>query len=360
MKKIFLILCVFFLLGCNQEETFKIGFSATLSGDGSELGIALRNGLMIKIDEINENGGIRGRQLELVIKDDEGSNEKVRQVDKSFIEEGIVIFIGHDISGKILPILETINNQNIIAVSGTIATQYATNKVDNFYRTMTSNANQGIVMAEYLCERTQGTLIIYDEKNLEYGISMIEQFESVYSGNIIKYGMKTSVLKEIDKISSYIENENFENIITITNQEDAVNLHKYIRNEALNVVSLTSNWGLVGDEISSFGKDLDGLVCTVIGGNVVSNELYEFKTKYLDRYDEEASIAAEYGYEAGIFVESVLQEADGWDYESLTKEIRQPRTINGLANTIIVNEYGDAERDLYLSIVRNGQLIRIE
>lgn len=55
-----------------KTRPLKIGFVATLSGYNSELGVSGREGARTAISEINREGGLLGRKLELVAEDDEG------------------------------------------------------------------------------------------------------------------------------------------------------------------------------------------------------------------------------------------------------------------------------------------------
>lgn len=52
-------------------EAVKIGLLQPLTGPVSAAGIAVRDGAQIALDEINADGGINGRPMELVIEDDE-------------------------------------------------------------------------------------------------------------------------------------------------------------------------------------------------------------------------------------------------------------------------------------------------
>ncbi|WP_028241121.1 ABC transporter substrate-binding protein [Stutzerimonas azotifigens] len=65
------------LLGAAQAaEPIKIGLVAALSGQSAKSGEALTRGLTIAIDEINAAGGVLGRPLELVRRDDESNPSK--------------------------------------------------------------------------------------------------------------------------------------------------------------------------------------------------------------------------------------------------------------------------------------------
>jgi branched-chain amino acid transport system substrate-binding protein len=58
------------------QEPIKIGHVAALSGASAQSGEALTRGLTIAIDEINAKGGVLGRKLTLIQRDDESSPPK--------------------------------------------------------------------------------------------------------------------------------------------------------------------------------------------------------------------------------------------------------------------------------------------
>ena len=59
------------LSSTQAADTIKIGFIGSLSGASSKSGEAITRGLTIAIDEINAGGGILGKQVELLRRDDE-------------------------------------------------------------------------------------------------------------------------------------------------------------------------------------------------------------------------------------------------------------------------------------------------
>jgi branched-chain amino acid transport system substrate-binding protein len=71
--------CVFALListGAVAQETIKLGLVAALSGQSAKSGEAITRGLSLAIDEINAKGGIMGKKLVLVSRDDESNPAK--------------------------------------------------------------------------------------------------------------------------------------------------------------------------------------------------------------------------------------------------------------------------------------------
>ena len=90
-------------------EPIKIGLVAALSGPSAQSGEAITQGLTIAIDEINASGGVLGRPLELVKRDDESSPPKGATAARELIanEKVAAIFGGLDtpVSLAIVPIV---------------------------------------------------------------------------------------------------------------------------------------------------------------------------------------------------------------------------------------------------------------
>lgn len=89
-------------------EPIKIGLVAALSGQSAKSGEALTRGLTIAIDEINADGGILGRPVELIRRDDESNPAKGMLAARELIqrEKVTVLFGGLDtpVSLAIVPL----------------------------------------------------------------------------------------------------------------------------------------------------------------------------------------------------------------------------------------------------------------
>ena len=58
------------------QETLKLGLVAAMSGQSAKSGEAIVRGLSIAIDEINAKGGVLGKKVELLVRDDESNPAK--------------------------------------------------------------------------------------------------------------------------------------------------------------------------------------------------------------------------------------------------------------------------------------------
>lgn len=76
-------------------DTIKIGVSGPYTGGSSSMGVSMREGVRIAAKEINAQGGVLGRQLELVERDDEAKNERGVQIAQELINrERVVASLG--------------------------------------------------------------------------------------------------------------------------------------------------------------------------------------------------------------------------------------------------------------------------
>lgn len=77
------------------DPPLRIGVSGPFTGGSSPMGISMREGIRIAADEINAAGGVLGRPIELVERDDEARNERGAQVVQELIDnEGVVAGLG--------------------------------------------------------------------------------------------------------------------------------------------------------------------------------------------------------------------------------------------------------------------------
>lgn len=85
----------FALAPAQAADPVKIGFIGPLTGGSSSQGVPMRNGVRLAVEEINKSGGVLGRQIQLVERDDEARNEVGAQVAQELIsKEGVVAVVG--------------------------------------------------------------------------------------------------------------------------------------------------------------------------------------------------------------------------------------------------------------------------
>ncbi len=85
-----------FLTGVSHAaDPIKVGLSGPFTGGSSSMGVSMRDGVKLAVDEINKAGGVLGRPIQLVERDDEAKNEVGVQVAQELInKEQVVATLG--------------------------------------------------------------------------------------------------------------------------------------------------------------------------------------------------------------------------------------------------------------------------
>ena len=85
------------------EDTIKIGVSGPYTGGSSSMGVSMRDGVRLAAKEINAAGGINGKKIELIERDDEAKNERGVQIAQELInKEKVVANVGYINTGVAL------------------------------------------------------------------------------------------------------------------------------------------------------------------------------------------------------------------------------------------------------------------
>jgi branched-chain amino acid transport system substrate-binding protein len=91
------------VFAAQAADPIKIGVDGPFTGGSSSMGVSMRDGVRLAVDEINKAGGVLGRQLQLVERDDEAKNERGVQIAQELInKENVVAVVGYINTGVAL------------------------------------------------------------------------------------------------------------------------------------------------------------------------------------------------------------------------------------------------------------------
>lgn len=105
-----------------KNEVISVGFSAQLTGRQAELGVQERNGAQLAIEKANNDRGINGHMLSLIVHDDLGIPQEAKNADKELIREGVVAIIGHATTAQTLAGIDEANKAKVIMMGPTVST----------------------------------------------------------------------------------------------------------------------------------------------------------------------------------------------------------------------------------------------
>lgn len=106
-----------------QDEPIKIGAVYIMSGPFSANGEFARNGIDLAVEEINESGGILGRDVEFKVKDSAAkANVAIQSIRSLVLEDKVDVLMGLDSSGvarSVLPLMRHLKKPFMVTHAGT-------------------------------------------------------------------------------------------------------------------------------------------------------------------------------------------------------------------------------------------------
>lgn len=141
LKTIILSLFISLSLSCSKPEPIKIGFIGALSGRAADLGIGGRNGVQMAIEEINLKGGVNGRPLELLMRDDQQNRNVALNQVHDLQKLGVKAIIGPMTSSIAVTIAPYINEAKLVTISPTATTPDLSGKKTTFFESSQITVN---------------------------------------------------------------------------------------------------------------------------------------------------------------------------------------------------------------------------
>lgn len=350
-----------------SAEPIKIGGISALTGVGSAIGEAERKGAQMAIDEINENGGVLGRKLELIsedvsldkIKNGATVTQKLINIDK------VVAIIGPQWDEPAEPILPLIEAAKVPMVGADNSDQLEKDtNYDYFFATWYDN-RVGI-----------RELLRYAQKNNHKNFAVIRLVDAgfwkftadTFVNEAPNHGV--NILDDVDlgnplvldfrTVLAKVKQKNPDAIFVVTSDYNQCVLMKQADEIALKAVSFGTESS--GDSVSlkNCPKAMENRVFST---PVKTKNQMEFESKFEAKYGEKPeypSIVT--AYDAVRVIADGLRRSKLEGGEALRDAIAETNMPGASVPTIKFNEKGflqTPEDAFEMKTVKNGEFVRI-
>ena len=363
-----------FLSGCVEEGEdqeaaitegdIKIGVMQSLTGDLGSYGGPMSDAIKLAAKEINDNGGLLGRKLVLLIEDDQTNNvAAVDAANKLVKVDRVPAIVGATGSGQSMSVIDITTGSGVLQISssntGTDFTNY--DDGDLYFRTAPSDALQGSAMAKLAQERgykTTSTIVI----NNPYGVGFEDVFVKAFEADgrkvleKVRYDPSQTVFdSEVQRVAegkpefimmvSYPETGSL--ILRTAYEKGVLKSIPWLLSEGLKADNLA---GLVGNDAEGnyIAAGLQGLAPDQDAGG----KAYEaFKSLYQAEYGKEPAIYCTNSYDALAVVALAIEQAKNATGRDIADNIRSVANPPGTE----VSDLGEA-----LSLIREGKDINYQ
>ena len=182
--------------GDQPTKTVKIAFVGPLTGDNANLGINIRNGMKVAVEEANKGGG--NVRIEIAEFDTQGDPAQATTVKDRYINDtSIVGIVGPTFSGETRAVLPDLAANGLVMISAS-ATNVALPTIDTtqkvFHRVIPDDDVQGKGVADYVTKKLKAKTVTYIHDNSDYGKGLAEGTQKILEAA----GTKTALVDAVD------------------------------------------------------------------------------------------------------------------------------------------------------------------
>lgn len=354
----------FFLVGtidAADKNPYRIGFVGGLTGRNSDLGIQGRNGVMQAVEEINQQGGINGKLLQLITKDDRQDPQTALKVDQELIEEGAIAIIGHMTTAMSETVLPLINARKILMISPTTSANKLTGIDDYFLRVVNPSILLTDLESNYAFKDVNLRRVaeIYDLSNRTYAEEFAVNFKSTFErlgGEIVSTDTFTAGPDvSFKSLAEVVLRTKPDGLLIAASAVDTAMICQHVRMAGSKIPILMSGWAQTSDLLRHGGPAVEGVIGTMYRDlDSIATPFAAFKDKFQTRFGTDGpTFAALFGYEAVMVLKDALFLNP--DPRQLKETILKQKTFQGLDGAFEIDSFGDAKRNAYIVTVSNNR-----
>lgn len=368
MKKTFTVaaIALLFLTGCVAQEPketkpVRIGWISDLTGPVAKWGAL--EAAMIAVDEINEQGGIDGRTLELITEDGKcNPTAAVQAMNKLVNIDQVSIVLGGHCSPESLAIAPIAQQQGVLMLASLTTSPDFSNSGELIFRTSPVNTAQSRLIAKHLRNEKGFTklAVLYEETGYAQPIAEVLQEEFTdRGGEIVAYESFTSDVNDYRSSLTKIKHA----------QPDALFISPQDQGKAGLILKqmeeLDINIPLYGNEIirnpelvEQYPERMEGVIFGEPAYDGEGDREKAFAQKYADRYDGAElpfGIYTAENYDAVMLIADAIRE-HGEDPEAIAEYLENVKDYDGVSGVFSIDENHDGDRQYVLKHIKNGKV----
>ncbi len=372
MRIVIPLLILLFLLvsiiSCEQQEssTIKIGVIMPLTGSGAVYGEWGKNALEIAKDEINLEGGVHGRPIELIYEDGKFQISDSTTAFKKLADTDQVKFVMTIGSGPAVAIEPLANENHMIQMDFSATTSKYSTENDYTFRTALKATQFGLDGARLLKDspfnaNKVGVLYI----NNEQGQDIKTQFTQAAKDQ----GLALAVTEKFDQDATdfrtqllKIEESKPDWIFLISHVTEAGRLVKQMNDLGMTTPIFSHVFSIEGESFFvGAGNDFKNTVVYMAPKYDPADpdaRIKKYNAEYSRRYGKPSEYFGAFGYDGlKVTVAAMRQCENPEDTDCVREKLFQTRGFPGLAGSISFDKYGDTNKELMLKTIVNGTFV---
>ncbi|MCK4670521.1 MAG: penicillin-binding protein activator [Nanoarchaeota archaeon] len=366
-KIIFTLLIILLVAGCGftgntvKEEPIKLGTIAPMTGPLAFFGEWMLEGAQMAVDEINAEGGINGRPVQLIVEDTVCQPQptimamsKLSEIDK------VDAFVGPFCGSPVHVAAEFAQaNKKIVLTPNTNFGKLS----DFLFTTDLEIQKESEFLAKHLIKNNitkAGVMFL----NNDWGVSHKNHFTKKFT----EFGGTLTGVEAFDFsvtdyrtiIAKVTRNESQAIFIAFSDPATAVN---QIREMGLDIQIVGQRGAENPTLINVAGKNAEGMILSVVGemqeGKLTESQV-EFQKRFEERFNESLSHTSANTFDAVNLFARAMEQCGNSDAECMRQSILTAEFDGASGHVKMNQEINGLDRSVLMKTVKNGEFVLLE
>ncbi|MBX9810678.1 MAG: branched-chain amino acid ABC transporter substrate-binding protein [Burkholderiales bacterium] len=331
-----------------ETVTVRIGSASPLTGPQAHIGVDIRNGIQLAIDDLNGAGveiGGKKVKFELVAEDDEANPTKATTVAQKLVDAKVAAVVGHFNSGASIPASKIYSDAGIPQISPSSTNpKYTQQGFKTTFRVVAHDDQQGPTLAKFAIEKLKAKTIAVIDDSTAYGQGLADAFEAT---------VKAAGAKIVAREHTTDKDTDFTAILTkIKGRKPELIMFGGIDPQAGPMVKQMAALGIKAKFIGGDGMQTPNFI--KLAGNAAEGVMASmpglpkeqmpggkaFMDKYKAKFNAEVELFAPMGYDAVMVFVEAMKRAGSADPARFLPEIGKT-SYQGVIGPIAFDEKGD-------------------
>jgi branched-chain amino acid transport system substrate-binding protein len=339
-----------------------IGLATPLSGAQSVFGEDQLNAAKLAVQQANEKGGIKGRQVEIVEGDDQADPKQAAIVAQKLVStDGLLGVIGHFNSGSSIPASATYNRADLTMISpGSTNPKLTDQGFKNVFRVVGRDDQQGEIIGKYAVDTLKAKVIAVLHDKTAYGQGLAEFFrKTVEAGGakVVYFQGVTQGDKDFRAVLTKVKGLNPDAIFFGGVFTESGLIASQARQVGITASFLSGD----GSKEESFIKTLGTDTSKVYISSVAQVNSKDFRDLYEKTYKRAPGPYAPYAYDAARVLLNSIAEAPGDalpDRKTVMENVAKTKDFAGLGGPINFDSKGDpVKAPFQVFVIKNGAFV---
>ncbi len=334
-----------------DATTVKIGGIGPLTGAYANYGLSEKNGAELAVKEINEAGGIAGKQIELSYQDSQGESESAVNAYGKLMDWGMEVSLGCVLSGENASVVAAARDDDVLLITPSGSADKCIDGNDKAFRVCFYDSYQGAAAAQYIKDNNMvDTVGILYQSDNDYSVGL-------YNAFVAKCGELGITIAETQTFTSSTNTDFSTQVSALVSSGVKLVFIPLYAEEASTF--LTQAHGKFADDVYFFGADgLDGILGKVeqdtsLANNVLmltpfaadnpAENVQSFVKKYQEAYGATPDQFAADAYDAIYVIKAAVEKAGSTSGAALASALTS-LTVDGVTGVMTWTADGNTNK----------------